>query len=326
MSSSDQQPDLDTWVTKAQAMADNIRKRGFAYVMQNNGGYLSQICSSAEIFALLYSKVLNIGASEAPMIPPRFPGVPGHTNPHFFNGSAYNGPKAPDLDRFIFSPAHYALPLYVALIEAGRMAPQGLDDFNKDGGTVELIAAEHSPGVETTTGSLAQALSHAGGIALARRHQSETGRVWVMMTDGEFQEGQTWEAIATLVHYRLDNIAVIVDVNGQQCDGATKDVMGLDPLQEKIRAFGGRAFDVNGHDLRAMNELAQLKPDGRPLFILARTNPTQGVPLLQQRAPILHYLRFSSAQERNSYQRVYEAMLSEGVLSEKVLSEEVLNQ
>jgi len=299
------------WIEETQLIADNIRKRGFGYVMKNNGGYLSQICSSAETFALLYNKVMNLGPSIAPMIPPQFNGVPSPSNPDFFNGGAYNGNKAPDLDRFIFSPAHYALVLYVTLIEVGRMAKEGLDAFNQDGSTVELIGAEHSPGIETTTGSLAQALSQAGGIALARRIKGETGRVWVMMTDGEFQEGQTWEAIATLVHYKLDNIGVFVDVNGQQCDGDMKSVMDIEPLADKLNAFGARAFDINGHNLDALHAPTELKPNGKPLFVLARTNPTQGVPLLQERAPVLHYLRFKSDEERQKYQAAYEQMIKE---------------
>ncbi|MGI9285337.1 MAG: hypothetical protein ACR2P1_08105 [Pseudomonadales bacterium] len=136
--------------------------------MSNNGGYLSQICSAAEIFSYLYCKGMNLGPSTAPMIPAEFTSVPGQGRP-YHSGAAHNGPQAPELDRFIFSPAHYALVLYVALIEVGRMEPQGLEEFNKDGSTVELISAEHYPGAEVTTGSLAQALSVAGGIAMARR-------------------------------------------------------------------------------------------------------------------------------------------------------------
>ena len=124
------------------------------------------------------------------------------TNMAFFNGGMYNGPNEPQFDRFIFSPAHYALVLYSALIEVGRMAPEGLEQFNQDGSTVEMIGAEHSPGIATTTGSLAQALSQAGGIALARKRRGDAGSVWVMMSDGEFQEGQTWEAIAALAYHK----------------------------------------------------------------------------------------------------------------------------
>jgi len=99
--------DLDiSWIDETQQIANRIRLRGFDYVMRNNGGYLSQICSTSELFALLYHKVLHLGLSEAPMIPHAFAGVPSDNNPDFFNGGAYNGPQSSTYDRFIFSPAH----------------------------------------------------------------------------------------------------------------------------------------------------------------------------------------------------------------------------
>lgn len=299
------------WKTEVQRVADNIRLRVLDHVLKNNGGYLSQACSSAEIFATLYMRVMKLGPSEGPMIPQPFSGVPGPDNPNFFNGGVYNGPKAPQLDRFIFSPAHYALVLYSTLIELGRMAPEGLEMFNKDGTTVEMIGAEHSPGVETTTGSLAQAISQAGGIALARRMRGETGRVWVMMTDGEFQEGQVWEAVNTLSYHRLDNVGVYVDVNGQQCDGAMEDVMHIEPLCSRLETFGARAIEVDGHDIEALAAPAELTPDGRPLFVLARTTPWYGMDILQERAPKLHYVRFTSDEERQRYQAMFDQMRQE---------------
>jgi transketolase len=298
------------WQEQVAEVAANIRKRGFGYVMSNNGGYLSQICSSAEIFSWLYVKGMNLGPSIAPMIPEPFLGVPGQGRP-YVSGADYNGAKSADRDRFIFSPAHYALVLYLALIEVGRMAPEGLDKFNEDGGTVEMISAEHSPGAEITTGSLAQALSVAGGIAMARRMRGEAGNTWVLMSDGEFQEGQTWEAIQTLSAYGLDKVKVIVDVNEQQCDGPMESVMPVGSLKDKITAFGAVAFDVDGHDVEAFDRAANTDTNGKPLFILARTNPTQGVPLLETRRPTLHYLRFSSDDEKQQFQSAYETMLSE---------------
>jgi len=199
------------WTVKTQEVADRIRTRVLDHVLRHNGGYMSQALSSAEIFAMLYTRVLNLGPSTAPMIPQPFAGVPGPDNPDFFNGGEYNGPKAPEYDRLIFSPAHYALVLYTALIEVGRLTEEGLSQFDQDGSTVEMIGAEHSPGVETTTGSLAQALSQAGGIALARKRRGDAGDVWVMMSDGEFQEGQIWEAIAEAAKFGLDNLKVIVE-------------------------------------------------------------------------------------------------------------------
>ncbi len=133
------------WAAEATRVAARIRRRGFAYVLQNDGGYLSQICSSAEIFAYLYCRGMRLGASQAPMIPVPFKAVPGPGQARL-SGAVYNGPTSSELDRFIFSPGHYALVLYVTLIEVGRMAPEGLRDFNTDGSTVELISAEHFPG------------------------------------------------------------------------------------------------------------------------------------------------------------------------------------
>lgn len=296
---------MSDWVTPVCQTAQAIRLRVFDHVLKNNGGYMSQACSSAELFATLYQHLLHLGPSQAPMIPVPFPGVPGST-PDFINGGAYNGPHAPDLDRFIFSPAHYALVLYSTLIEVGRLAPEGLAQFNLDGSTVEMIGAEHSPGVETTTGSLGQAISQAGGIALARKLRGDTGRVWVMMTDGEFQEGQVWEAFATLSHYQLDNVIVVVDANGQQCDGRMSDVMTIEPLAARLEAFGACAVEVDGHNPAAIASAALDTPHvGQPLVIIARTDPCRGLEVLRQRDPNLHYLRFKSDEERDQYRQAY---------------------
>ena len=181
---------------------------------------------------------------------------------------------------------------------------------NKDGTKVELIGAEHSPGVESTTGSLGQALSQAIGVAIARGRRGDKGNVWVMMSDGEFQEGQTWEAIQAASYYKLGNLSAIVDVNEQQCDGPMETVMSIEPLAERIKAFGGHAVDIDGHDLAAMDSAFTNKPKDKPLLILARTNPTRGVPLMQER-PVLHYLRFTSDDERDRYQAAFEDMKAE---------------
>jgi transketolase len=298
------------WQAQVHRVAHGIRCRVLDHILRHHGGYMSQACSTAEMFATLYLKVMNLGPSQAPMVPPPFAGVPGRDNPHYTTGAAYNGPRAPQFDRLIFSPAHYALVLYTTLIEVGRMAPEGLDQFNRDGSTVEMIGAEHSPGFETTTGSLAQAISQAGGIALARRLKGETGRVWVVMSDGEFQEGQTWEAFQALAHYRLDNVGVYVDVNAQQCDGAMTSVMSIEPLAERLRSFGARVFEVDGHDPDALAAPAAEAPDGRPLVVLAKTDPCRGVEPLRERSPNLHYLRFKSKDEEARYAEWMKTMLA----------------
>ncbi len=289
--------------------ADAVRRRVLEHTLNNNGGYLSQACSSAEILSTLYLRVMCLGPSQAPLVPRRFAGVPGSDNPAAFTGADYNGPKAPELDRFIFSPVHYALVLYSLLIELGRLGPGALDEFNQDGSTVELIGAEHSPGHEVTAGSLAQALSQAGGIALARRLRGETGRVWVFMSDGEFQEGQTWEAFAALAHHRLGNLGVYVDANAQQCDGPMDRVMGIEPLAERLLAFGAEVHTVDGHDPDALAAPAEEDSErDRPLVVIARTDPCRGLDQLRERAPKLHYVRFKSDGEFQTYRSLLETL------------------
>lgn len=311
---------MSEWQPHVGAIAAGIRRRVLEHILDHDGGYMSQACSSAEMFAMLYGRVLQLGPSCGPLEPRPFIGVPAPGVP-FSSGADYHGAPAAELDRFIFSPAHYALVLYAALIEVGRLGERGLDRFNEDGSTVEMIGAEHSPGVETTTGSLAQALSQAGGIALARKRRGDTGRVWVMMSDGEFQEGQTWEAIEALARFGLDNVRVIVDANGQQCDGLLQPVATQASLAGRIRAFGASADAVPGHDLDALDH-AMTRPSDRPHVVVALTDPVHGLPLLAERAPGLHYLRFTSADEKRRYEAAYEEMTAPrvGVSSERTVS------
>jgi transketolase len=296
----------EQWQNKIRNIARGIRKRALEHTINSNGGYLSQACSSAEIFATLYSRIMKLEPSQAPMIPPPFPGVPGPNNPGYVTGVNYNGPKAPHLDRFFISCVQYAVVLYSTLVETGRMAPEGLSMFNKDGSTVEMIGAEHSPGHEITSGSLGQALSQAAGISLGRKLKNEPGRQWVFMSDGEFQSGQTWETIQALSYHKIDNIAVYVDVNGQQCDGPMTSVMNIEPLQTKLEAFGARVFKVNGHAPDALASPAEIPSNGRPLFVLAYTNTSQGMSILEPRKPKLHYVRFKNEEERNVFKEFLE--------------------
>jgi transketolase len=198
------------------------------------------------------------------------------------------------------------LVIYTALIETKRLREDGLDFFNKDGYSVEMIGAEHSPGFETTTGSLAQALSQAGGIALARKLKKETGKVWVFMSDGEFQEGQTWEALAAINYHGLDNVKIIVDVNRNQCDGPMDSVMTIEPLAQRIKSFGWQVDVIDGHNLREMYA-AGSKQTLKPQAILAYTDPMKNIELLKDRLPVLHYVRFSSEAEKEKYNEFYKA-------------------
>lgn len=297
----------DSDVTTIQSVAAGIRRRVLDHTLSNNGGYMSQACSSAELLAALYTNLVSLGETSGALVPPEFSGVPRVGADPLPTGAVFHGDPAPHLDRLISSPAHYALVIYAALIEVGRLEESGLEKFNRDGSTVEMIGAEHSPGFETTTGSLSQAISQAGGIALARKLKGDTGRTWVFMSDGEFQEGQTWEALNAIGYWGLSNVRVIVDVNGAQCDGPMDRVMSIEPLDERVRAFGWDVKRIDGHDIPALLDAGHHTSD-KPLMILCDTDPSRGLPLLQERYPVLHYLRFTGDDERAKYQKAFEGM------------------
>jgi transketolase len=290
-------------IAQVEQVAQAVRRRVLKYTLRNNGGYLSQACSSAETLATLYLRALHLGPSISPKVPGSFRGFPC-PNTQTITGEGYNGdPTDPNLDRLIFSPVHYALVLYALLVEVGRLDVAAFDSFNQDGSTVELIGAEHSPGHAVTAGSLAQALSQAAGIAYARKLQQHTGKVFVYMSDGEFQEGQTWEAVQALVFHKIDNLTAVVDVNGQQCDGKMSNVMDIGRLAMKLKAFGASVHEVNGHDVLEIEQAckhhnSESSRTSSPTFVLCYTDPCQGFPLLKERAPKLHYVRFKDATEK----------------------------
>lgn len=234
----------------------------------------------------LYTKLMDLGPSTGPMQPAEFDGVPIAGRPMLI-GDIYNG----DRDRFYLSPAHYALGLYATLVEVGRLDQSVLDGANADGSTLELIGAEHSPGFSSTTGSLAQALSVAVGQALGRKRFERPGRVWALISDGELEEGQTWEAFQAAVNFGLDNLTVMLDANGLQVDGWVKDVMNIEPIADKVRAFGWTVTEVDGHDPAAIAAAATAIEPGRPTLVVCRTNPIHDVPSLEGRHQ-LHYIRF----------------------------------
>ena len=295
--------DAETYLTREVArVAGGIRRRVLEHTLKNNGGYLSQACSSAEIFAALYTRIMNLGPIHTPIRPAPFAGVPGDRNPLYRRGDFYNGPKGPSWDRFILSPTHYSLVLYACLVETRRMDVEGFVDFNKDGGILEMIGAEHSPGMEVMTGSLGQGISQAAGIALARKLKGDSGKVWVFMSDGELQPGQVWEALQCMAFYNLDNMGIYVDVNGHQCDGKTSQVMGIEPLERRFEAFGCETYRVNGHDPIALVNPTLSPRHGKPLVVLCDTLPWKEIDPLKSRALKLHYLRFNNPEERKPYE------------------------
>lgn len=279
-------------------VALGIRRRVFEHSMHNNGGYMSQACSAAEQLAWLYNEELNLGDPTLPMIPKDFGGVPSAENKDYHTGAGYNGPAAPEFDRLFIAPAHYALVAYATLIETGRMAAEGLEMFNKDGSSVEMIGAEHSPGMEVHNGTLGIGFSTGAGLAYGRKLRGEQGRTWVYMSDGEVQEGQTWEAVAAASYHKIDNLYAIMDVNKQQCDGAMDSVMEVGDIKAKLQEFGAVVVEINAHDIQAMREAVKTPHKDKPLIILANSSPFQGMSFLERRFPRLHYVRFKSEEER----------------------------
>ncbi len=291
---------MEKWKSDIERMAEGIRRRVLHHTINNDGGYLSQACSSAEILASLYGKILNLEPAKKSLLPEKFRGVPGPYNKEYRNGSLFHGVKSADYDRFFLSPSQYSLVLYAALIEAGRLDEQGLSEFNKDGGTVEMIGAEHSPGMEIMSGSLGQGISQGFGIAMARKLKGEIGRSVLFMSDGEFQIGQTWEALQAAAFHKLNNILIYVDINGYQCDGRMTDVMNIEPLHKRIEAFGIRTYRINGHDIDELVRLGTMERDPeKPTCILCDTNPNRGIEILRKRAPKYHYVRFGSFEEKS---------------------------
>ena len=297
----------DIWQTETRRVAHSVRKRVLELTLKNNGCYLSQTLSSADVLATLYTKALHLGPSEGDYVPSENPGVPGQNGIKAGYGASYNGPRNAEYDRILISPAHYAVAIYATLVETRRLSPDAFFSFNTDGSSVEMIGAEHSPGFELTTGSFGQAVSQAAGIALVRKLKGDTGRCIVFMSDGELEEGQTWEGFQSLAQFELDNVVVCVDVNGMQCDGATADQMKLEPIDARIEAFGCKAVIVNAHDVDAIDAaINNTEHKGKPLVVLCYSNSAQGIPLLEDRKPKLHYVRFGGKEEMDRYQTFYD--------------------
>ena len=256
-----------------QRTANKIRKQVLKFAIERGGCYITQTNSSAETLATLYLDVMNLGESLGDPDGILFPGVPGPDNMDFPRGSLYNGPTQAPYDRFFLSPAHYACTLYCTLFAVGRISETGIERFNKDGWIFEQIGAEHSPGFETTAGSLAQTISVACGHAHARKLKGEEGTIWCFMSDGELEEGQLWEAIQAAAFYKLDNFVLVCDINGQQIEGPTKEIMNTQPLYDRFTAFGAKTVEIDGHDIQAIKDACRTLIRVSPSLFCATPNP-----------------------------------------------------
>lgn len=192
-------------------------------------------------------------------------------------------PDDSERDRFVLSKGHAALALYAALLERGEIDAAELERFCGDG-TVFGTHPEHvARGIDFTTGSLGHGLSFGAGAALAARLQGSKRRAFVLLSDAECNEGSVWEAVMFAAHHRLGNLVAVVDCNGQQALGHTRDVLDLSPLLERWQAFGWDAVEADGHDhgeLRTALEGFDTSP-GRPHVLVARTTFGHGVSFME---------------------------------------------
>lgn len=224
-------------------------------------GHYSSVFSAAEIFATLYYEVMRLS----------------------------DDPAWPDRDRFLMGKGHAAVGLFPIFADLKWLDPSLLDNYTRLGSPLgDHPDMRKVPGVDFSSGSIGHALSNGIGMALGGRMQGRDYTTFVMMGDGEMQEGQVWEAATFASHHKLSRLIAIVDRNGYQLDGVVDDVMGVEPLTDKWRAFGWEVHEVDGHDLRALVDLLTLlrSDEGRdrPCCVVAKTKKGKGVSFMETEA------------------------------------------
>ncbi len=244
-------------VAEMEVIAKRLRRHIITMIGKAGSGHPGGSLSSVEILTALYFKVLR----HKPL-----------------------DPNWPDRDRFILSKGHAAPVLYATLAECGYLPVDELltlrqMDSRLQGHTDRTL----TPGVEMSAGALGQGLSFAIGVALAGRLNSQDYRVYVLLGDGECDEGQVWEGAMSTAHFKVDNLVAIVDNNGQQIGGWNRDVMNLDPFPAKWQAFGWKVIEVDGHIIpqltQAFDRAKKIK--GQPTVIIAHTIKGKGVSFME---------------------------------------------
>lgn len=238
-------------------MAKKLRRHVITMIARAGSGHPGGSLSAADIITALYFRVLRHDPKD---------------------------PQWPERDRFILSKGHAAPILYAALAETGYFPVAELETLRKMDSRLQGHTDRGlTPGVEMSAGSLGMGLSFAIGTALAARLDSKTYRTYALLSDGECQEGQTWEAALAAAQFKLDNLTAMIDCNGIQLSGRTCDIMDLEPLVQKWQAFGWHVIDIDGHDfdqiLGALIEAEKTK--GRPTMITARTVKGRGVSFME---------------------------------------------
>jgi transketolase len=214
----------------------------------------------------------------------------------YFHALRYR-PTEPDWegrDRFLLSIGHYAIALYAALIEAGVIPEHELETYGSDDSRLPMSGmASYTPGMEISGGSLGQGLAIAVGMCLGLRRKKSDAFVFNLLSDGELNEGATWEAALSAAHWRLSNLIAVVDVNNQQADGLSTQMLNFEPLEAKWEAFGWHVQRVNGNDIPALVaafDAARTLQALRPRVILCDTLMGRGVPFLEKREKT-HFIR-----------------------------------
>lgn len=217
-------------------------------------------------------------------------------------------PDDPNRDRFVVSKGHAVLAVYAALFLKGWLTQDELNTFCGDQTLLGVHPERALRGIDFSTGSLGQGLSIAAGTALAARLQGVDRRAFALVSDAECNEGSLWEAVMFAAHRRLSNLIAIVDLNGQQALGYTKDVLSLTPMEERWRAFGWDVHVVNGHDVEAIARTIEAlnTEDGPPHVLIARTVFGHGVSFMESQIK-WHYLPMSDAEYRRAIEEVSKA-------------------
>jgi len=204
----------------------------------------------------------------------------------YFHHMRHNpkNPKDPDRDRFILSKGHAAPALYAVLAECGYFDKKELLKLREVGSMLQGHPANtRTPGVEVSTGSLGQGLSFGIGVALAGKLDNKDYNIYVLIGDGESEEGQVWEAAASASHHKLDNLTVLLDRNMLQIDGCTEDIVALESIRERWRAFGWYVIEIDGHNmsqiLEALHKADEYK--GKPTMIIMSTIKGKGVSFME---------------------------------------------
>jgi transketolase len=244
-------------VTASRELSKAIRRHVLLMTHRANSSHVGSCLSMADVLAVLYATVLRKKATQ---------------------------PDWPDRDRFILSKGHGAAAIYAVLAETGFFPTAWLETYCQDGSRLAGHITHHGvPGVEVSTGSLGHGLSLACGMALAGKHDSRPSRVFVLLSDGECDEGSTWEAALFAPHHYLDNLVGIVDYNKIQSLGRVDEVLKLDPLLDKWRAFRWSVREIDGHNHEQILEALTNVPwePGKPSCLIAHTVKGKGVSFME---------------------------------------------